>query len=159
MSRIHKIKNYDNFIDELLDRKPITVSVAASRRLIRWPSASTPALTTTGTIGTYEHRLVYEAQLPSDKKPLLYGESIFRAIQSERGIADTKKRNFRMGALLLAAEDRVTMLQPLLPETTVYIYDGQSDGPMSTETIALLHSNAKELGFTSAFISRAALSL
>jgi hypothetical protein len=140
-NRPKKIKDFGAFVDELRRKSPAKIVVEAARddpAIMPWSMSAA-----VGHLGEYQHSLVYSVDVSGRSKPKVYWEPLFKAFQSQWGIADASARQNRMISVLLAGERRVAELKGWFPEAKIFL--GQGNGqPFTEELLEKLHQDAEE---------------
>ena len=139
MSRLYKIKSFDNFSEELQERMPSTVVVQAARQ----PASgqlSTSFTSDASELGDFQKGLLYSVIAKGQRS---YMEPIFTSFQREFSFADTTEQIKRVLQLLLAGEVRVGLLRTALPETDVNLAGSNALQPMNDQELMRLHETAE----------------
>ena len=141
MSRLRRVKSFENFSEELQERDPELVVVQGNIQYVGGPlSASMTGAV--GRLGVVQHGLLYTAlKLGRNKQ---YAEQLFTSFQSEWGLGDRVKRDMDALRLLLAGEVRVEFLKTVLPEAEIYLAGADPLQPMNEQQRALIHEQAQE---------------
>jgi len=149
MSRVHQVRSFEGFVEDLQQQRPELVVVQAERKPLKglFGLFGVNKSAAVGMLGNWQHGLHYEVS--KARRSRNHFEPLLTAFESEYGFGDKGKRQRRGIATLLAAETRVDLLQSELPNTTVYMTyeDGQ---PISDEVLQVVHDYAQEHGVVSA---------
>lgn len=129
--RTREVKRFDQFADELSNRRVEEVTVEGAAFHNPFDTANTSSL---GRVGFFEHGLVYTTKTPDGE--LRYRERLFKAFQTEAQASPAA-----MAKLFLAAEVRVDTLQELLPDAVVQIGNGHGEA-LASERANTLHAEA-----------------
>lgn len=146
MGKVHEVRNFKGFVEDLKSRDVGRVLIGAGRHL---PGGATVAI---GGYGEFVHDLFYSAH--TAKKERSYHEILFTlGNQAHRAWNSAAEASIATstGLVVLAAEARLEMLRSALPDAEVDIEDPNNHGePIAADVLEHAHEQAIQAGATEA---------